>query len=148
MEICKDNIIKKLQNILLNKLEHFDKLIADLRATNTDTKSSMGDKYETSREMLNQEINHLLHQKKLVLAQQQVIENLRNDPHTLVEFGSFVVTDFGNFYISSSLGEVECDGVQFITISQQTPLASALIGLKENQTFEVNQKKYQIQAVY
>lgn len=148
MEICKDNIIKKLQNILLNKLEHFDKLIADLRATNTDTKSSMGDKYETSREMLNQEINHLLHQKKLVLAQQQVIENLRNDPHTLVEFGSFVVTDFGNFYISSSLGEVECDGVKFITISQQTPLASALIGLKENQTFEVNQKKYQIQAVY
>ncbi|ADX68460.1 hypothetical protein [Weeksella virosa] len=148
MEICKDTIIEELQNILLNKLNHYDKLIADLRASNTDTKSSMGDKYETFREMLNQEINHLLHQKKMILAQQQVVENLTNDPHSIVDFGSFVVTDFGNFYISTSLGEVNFNGIKFITISQQTPLANALIGLKENQTFEVNQKKYTIQAIY
>ena len=84
----------------------------------------------------------------MILAQQQVVENLTNDPHSIVDFGSFVVTDFGNFYISTSLGEVNFNGIKFITISQQTPLANALIGLKENQTFEVNQKKYTIQAIY
>ena len=42
-----------------DKITYLNGLIDDLRASNNDTKSSMGDKYETSREMMQQEITKL-----------------------------------------------------------------------------------------
>ena len=59
---------------LSEKIQTFEKLIAETRASNNDTKSSMGDKYETGREMLQQEINNLQVQLNEVLKQQDFLK--------------------------------------------------------------------------
>ena len=55
----KSEILKIIHQKLSQKIETLEKMIAETRASNNETKSSMGDKYETSREMVQQEINNL-----------------------------------------------------------------------------------------
>jgi hypothetical protein len=81
-------------------------LIAETRASNNDTKSSMGDKYETSREMLQQEINNLQIQLNEHLKSQKILKNINPNPHKVVSLGSWVETDKGKFFIAISLGEI------------------------------------------
>lgn len=52
-------ILETVRDKVLEKIEYLDRLISETRASSNDTKSSMGDKYETGREMLQQEINKL-----------------------------------------------------------------------------------------
>ena len=64
----KSEILQIIQKKLSEKIDNLERLIDETRASNNETKSSMGDKYETSREMVQQEINNL---------QIQLNENLR-----------------------------------------------------------------------
>ena len=60
-----------------DKITYLNGLIDDLRASNNDTKSSMGDKYETSREMMQQEITRIQNQLNEVLIQQDVFSKIK-----------------------------------------------------------------------
>jgi len=55
----KPEILNLLQEKLKFKIDYLGNLIAETRASNNETKSSMGDKYETTREMVQQEINNI-----------------------------------------------------------------------------------------
>ena len=55
----KSEILLIIQDKLSAKIENLERLINETRASNNETKSSMGDKFETSREMVQQEINTL-----------------------------------------------------------------------------------------
>ena len=74
--------------------------IADRRsAMHNETKSSMGDKYETTREMLQQEINinmERLSKMKAELAALEAIDINKTSP--IVIPGSVVTTDSGSFF--------------------------------------------------
>src|SRR5271163_3387958 len=69
------------------------------KASNDDTKSSAGDKYETGREMMQQETNRNLAQlneaNKLRVALKQISTSGSSET---AETGSLVITDNGNFY--------------------------------------------------
>ena len=51
-----------IEENIQHKIDYLLGLIEDLRVSNNDTKSSMGDKYETSREMMQQEITRIQNQ--------------------------------------------------------------------------------------
>jgi len=137
-------IILKLNQIVENKIQHFQELIEDLRSPNTDTKSSMGDKYETSREMLQQEIMQIQRQLTAFGQHQIDAKRLKENASEIIRFGSIVKTTFGNFLIVTGLGEFESNGEKFISISEQTPLAQELIGKKSGDAFSMNGKTFQI----
>ena len=82
LSIVKDKIQQKIQN--------FTTLIAETRASSNDTKSSMGDKYETGREMLQQEINNLQRQLNETLSQQNSVAKISSEPSTKVQNGALV----------------------------------------------------------
>lgn len=63
-------IINVVKHQLTEKITKLENLISETRASSNDTKSSMGDKYETGREMLQQEINNLQIQLNEILKQQ------------------------------------------------------------------------------
>lgn len=140
-------IIAKLHQITEEKINHFQRLIDDLRDSNTETKSSMGDKYETSREMLQQEIRQIQSQLLVFQNHQSILNRIKENPSTNIALGSIVQTSFGNFVIASSLGEFIVEEVKYISISEQTPLAQQLLGKKVGETFEINQKEFQILEV-
>lgn len=144
----KSKILEAVKNRIAEKIQKFEKLIEETRASNNDTKSSMGDKYETGREMLQQEINNLQRQLNESLNQQSIIQKISSDPSSKVQNGALVKTDKGLFYISASVGEIIVDQQKIMTVSAESPLAKAMYGLTENQNFSVNNVGQKIVKVW
>ena len=140
----KTELIKLISQKLSEKIQTFEKLIAETRASNNDTKSSMGDKYETGREMLQQEINNLQVQLNEVLKQQDFLKTILVKPSDKAEKGAIVKTERGLFFISVSLGELSFEHQKIICISPESPLAKAMNGKQKGEVFSLNNMSQKI----
>ena len=134
----KPELLELIKQKISEKIQKLEQLIAETRASNNDTKSSMGDKYETSREMLQQEINNLQIQLNEHLKSQQILKNINPNPHKIVTLGSLVETEKGKFFIAVSLGELSFNQEKIFVISAESPLAKAMNGKKTGESFVVN----------
>lgn len=150
MNINKKQLYNLCHAQVSDKVSEIRKSIVDAReSSNNDTKSSMGDKYETTREMLQQQINML--EKQLAEASLQLYHLNSINPDTtanVIETGSLVETNIGNFYITISLGEINIDMHKVIVISPIAPLGNLLIGKKTGEVITMNKKEINIQNVY
>lgn len=113
-----------------------------------DSKSSMGDKYETGREMMQQEINRL--ERQASLTGQQIFGlkaiNLEKT-YTTIEKGSLVETNIGLFFIAVSYREVKSGKQSCFMISEFAPLAKLLLKKQVNDKVVLNQKTVEIIGV-
>ena len=134
----KSELLEIIHQKISEKIQKLEQLIAETRASNNDTKSSMGDKYETSREMLQQEINNLQIQLNEHLKSQKILKNINPNPHKIVTLGSLVETEKGKFFIAVSLGEITFNQEKIFVISAESPLAKAMNGKKTGESFVVN----------
>ena len=148
MTISKQHLHQFLSETLSEKIAHFENMIAETRASNNDTKSSMGDKYETGREMLQQEINNLTIQLKTLKDQQSELEKLKTESSSKVEKGAVVKTENGLFYISISFGKLTFENETFMAISPESPLAKAMSGKSANDAFSLNTISQMIQHIW
>lgn len=144
----KAELVLTVKNKLAEKIAHLENLISQTRASNTETKSSMGDKYETGREMVQQEINNLQRQLSEAFQQQESVKRLSDNQNQTADFGALVETDKGYFYISTSAGELKFGEKKIITISPESPLAKAMHGKKSGEDFIVNNLKQTILKVW
>jgi len=113
-----------------------------------DTKSSAGDKFETTREMMQQELNR--HQQLLADAQrmEQVLTNLdiRIDDGP-AKLGSLISTSHGSFFIAISIGQLQIDGTSYWVISPASPLGQHLIGVEAGEQITFNGTIYEITGI-
>jgi len=110
-----------------------------------DSKSTAGDKHETSRAMVQLEQERTGQQ--LRNAEQQLAEFLKIDFQkniSLVSPGSLVQTDKGIFFIALALGKLQVEAQAVFVISIQSPLGKAFAGFKEKDTVIFNGVSYQI----
>jgi len=118
------------------------------KASNDDTKSSAGDKYETGREMMAQETNRntaqIIEANKLKILLNKINPNVVNKK---VDTGSAVITSNGNFYIAISAGVLTVDNENYFAISPASPIGLRLQGQKAGDVFKLNDKIYHIEAV-
>ncbi len=118
------------------------------KASNDDTKSSAGDKYETGRAMMQQETSRNIQQlnetNKLKVALNQVNPFATSDK---VENGSLVITSNGNFYISISAGALEVANDTYFAVSPSSPVGLLLKGKKTGEEILLNGKLYHIKMV-
>jgi hypothetical protein len=118
--------------------------IADARASGqSDTKSSAGDKHETSRAMAQLEIEKQQVSLGNLLAMQDVLQRL--DPartHTRMSEGALLRTDSGLFYVAVGLGRIEVEGQDVQVISPQAPLVGVLKGLDIGGSVLFNGRKH------
>lgn len=137
-------------------LNDIDERIAVLRASITeardaqqsDTKSSAGDKFETTREMMTQQIETLSLQLSEVEAQRNQLLPLANVSTSLqVQVGSIVITPAANFYVSVSVGAKRLNDDVFICLSPSSPLGKLLIGKTTGSELSFNEKSYRITQV-
>lgn len=94
-----------------------------------ETKSSAGDKFETTRAMMHRDIEQ--YSSQLVVVEKNLIALQRISAEVIckqVELGAVVQTSIGFFYISLSGDDIEIDEVEYTPISISSPLAQALIG--------------------
>lgn len=134
----KGEILKIIDSKLTDKIKKLDLLITETRASNNDTKSSMGDKYETSREMVQQEINNLQIQLNENIKAKNSLKLINVKPHQIIGLGSLVKTDKGLFFIAVSLGEIIYNKEKVFVISTESPLAKIMSGLKQDEIFQLN----------
>lgn len=131
------------------RIEAAKKAIADTQAaSNEETKSSAGDKYETSREMMQQEQNKAARQLMENLKLKKVLDSL--NPAIVYEkaqLGSLVRTSEGNFYLSVSLGQLQIEKEQFMTISPVSPLAQQFMGKQQGEEVQLNGRRFYIEEV-
>jgi len=142
------NLLQLVKTKLSEKIENFEKLIAETRASSNDTKSSMGDKYETGREMLQQEINNLQVQLNEVLKQQDFLKTILPRLSDKVEKGAIVKTNKGLFFISVSLGEIKFDNQKIICISPESPLAKAMNAKQKDEVLSINNINQKIENIW
>ena len=147
MSINKPELRQHLLEILTQKILKLEQLIEDTRASNNDTKSSMGDKYETSREMMQQEITRIQNQLNEVLIQQDVFSKIKIVENKTIGLGSYVETTMGNFCMACSFGEIIFENKKIFVLSTQTPLAKILVGKSEKDSFEMNGKVFVISKI-
>jgi hypothetical protein len=114
-------------------------------ASNDDTKSSAGDKFETTREMMQQDI---FRNKRLLADAQQnlgLLKSLADVPVSeLVKNGSLVETNQGLFYLSISAGQLSVSDTTAFAISAASPVGQLMLGKRVGEEFTFNQKTYTV----
>ncbi|RFZ81261.1 3-oxoacyl-ACP synthase [Mucilaginibacter terrenus] len=147
------NIKEQLHTLCLSyvkqRLKAAEQAIAEAQeAANNDTKSSAGDKYETGREMAQQETNRNLSQlneaNKLLVALNQIGYKTSSDT---VDAGSLVTTDNGIFYISISVGTLNFEEKSYFAVSPASPIGYKLKGKTAGEEINLNGKIYKILSV-
>lgn len=112
-----------------------------------ETKSSAGDKFETSREMMNQEKSKIADQLQKQNLFKTQLNAIRQQALNVVEFGAFVCTNHTNFFITAALGKIEMKDITFFAISVEAPLFKAMQGKKVGEEFAFRNNVYQIKSI-
>jgi transcription elongation GreA/GreB family factor len=116
---------------------------------NQETKSSAGDKYETSRAMLQQEKDKHALQLAQALDLRQQLERL--DPavsYSDIQLGSLVRTSEGDYYLAVSLGKMQVEGKTVYVLSAAAPLGQVLLHQKVGDTIVFQGRKIEILALW
>ena len=123
--------------------------IADLEeALKLETKCSMGDKYETGRAMLHLEFEKLSGQLEQLNRLKKTVSLINEQQNSKkVEFGSMVKTAKINYFISIPAGEIETGGDKFYAIGAGSPIAQAMMGMREGESFVFNEKSNTVLSV-
>jgi len=93
----------------------------------TASKSSAGDKHETSRAMIHLEQEKLGFQYMEVEKQSHLLSQIEVSVHSIIKSGSLIVTEKAVFYISVGLGMVRFNEQDIYIISPISPLAQAFL---------------------
>ncbi len=115
-------------------------------SSQSETKSSAGDKYETGRAMIQLELDKLkarIHNARLELDVLNALPDTAPEPG-VVRPGSVVHTDKGIFFLSVSLGKIEADVISVFCVSTSAPIGGAMLGKKVGESFAVNGNAYKV----
>jgi transcription elongation GreA/GreB family factor len=147
------NLKKDLYALCVNyvkaRIETAKQAIADAQqSAGEETKSSAGDKYETGREMMQQETDRnqaqLNEANKLLIALNQI--NIDTASSSAIQ-GSVVITDNGKFYLAISAGALNLNGEGYFAVSTVSPIGTKLLGRKNGDEFNLNGKQYKVKEV-
>jgi transcription elongation GreA/GreB family factor len=149
MSYLKEKLHQQCVNYVQQRMDAAQQAIAEAQqSANNDTKSSAGDKYETGREMAQQETNRNLTQlneaNKLMVALNRIGTGGQSN---VAEAGSVVITNQGNFYLSISAGAIYVNNEVYIAISTASPVGLKLKGAQAGDQFTFNGKPYSILQV-
>lgn len=104
------------------------KLLSIQESRNNETKSSVGDKYETGRAMMHIEEQNSKVQLAEALELRKKIAGIDiKKSSQRIESGSLVITDSGNYFICIGIGKIKIEDVLYFCISAHSP-----IGMKMN----------------
>lgn len=145
----KEEIINISTELLKSKIDRLKTELTLLdKSQNSETKSSMGDKYETSREMMQRERDQLSQNlSNFLKMQDQFLKINFNTNNQSVTVGNLVTTNSGQFLISIALGEIKFNQENIYVISLASPIGKILLGKKINEKFVFAGRNYQILTI-
>lgn len=139
--LCQQNIEGKI-----NVIEERLKAIKDSR--DNETKSSVGDKYETGRAMMHLEEENMRVQLSLAnKIRQELLKINIERKFDSIEPGSLVSTSNGDYFISVGIGPLSLDSKIFYCISIKSPMGNELRNKSVGDEFEFNGKRISVEEI-
>ncbi len=147
--LFKKSLHQYLTHLVKQDIVELQQLIGELRSSaGNETKSSVGDKYETARAMAHLEIEKLGHQlleKEKALSIIKLQGGIRQN--SVGEPGALVESTFGLIYIAIHRGEINHENMRVFCVSGASPVAKSLIGKKAGEQFVVNNSPHSIHMI-
>lgn len=142
----KQKLYQKVLSLIEDKINHEIRAIDEARSTaNLETKSSMGDKYETGRAMMQIEQEKHGYQLQENMKIKKVLSQIASDEECVeVKPGALVCTNLGNFYFCVSVGEIPLSGFSCMTLSLASPIGKVFHHKKSGDSILFRNKSYQI----
>jgi hypothetical protein len=149
MQEIKSALLENCIDYVKERINTAESALADNRAgLEDDSKSSAGDKYETSREIVQQEVIR----NELLLTEARTMEVVLskiniNQKFSTIQNGSLAITNHGNFFFAIAIGKVEVNNKDYFVISIGSPLGQAFRDKEAGDKVVFNGKTYQIKEV-
>ena len=138
LELCLQQVNDKI-NILQSEFNVYKDSAAN------ETKSTAGDKHDTSKSMMQMEQEKMSAQLKDILNQKKILLSIKvNVLQKTIGLGSLVHTDQGVFFLSIFSKPITIDESLYIPISLQSPIGKELIKSKPGFSFMFNSKQYKV----
>ena len=120
----KSLIIKEINKTIDAKTNSVQEMLQEtIDSRDSDTKSSAGDKHETSRAKIQIEIDQLTKQLDLLNRQKQQLNSIDfSKKNPTASIGSLVKTNNGTYLISIGFGKVIIENEVFYAISSASPI--------------------------
>ena len=145
----KGEIISACRVILQKRLAEYEEAERSAQeAAAGDTKSSMGDKHETSRELLQQEREMNGRRMAEALRQKEELDRILPEvAFTQIQTGALTETSMGWFFFSTALGFVNVDSVKVAVVSMASPIGQALKGKASGESVSFQGKAILIKQI-
>ena len=148
MSTNKEALIDTAISVLNEKLLNIQTELNGLdRSLKNETKSSAGDKFETSREMIQQEREKLYNLQLNTKHMLDLLSSTMGKNPTVVESGALVETDKACLHISIPLGKISLGELTVFFISPSSPLAQAMLNKKVSDAVVFNGVEYKIISI-
>ena len=135
---------------LSNKIASLQEILDETyKSTLDDSKSSAGDKHETSIAMVQLEQEKLTNQLNEFLKQQRILLSINpTNRHQLIQLGSLVETKQAWYYFSIGIGLISIENTAVFAINPDSPLGRLLMKKKAGESVTFNGMVTEIIAVY
>ncbi|MGY6557876.1 MAG: hypothetical protein ACXIT9_01195 [Nitritalea sp.] len=144
----KERLLSAAQAEIAQQLQALEEQIEALRQDATmETKSSAGDKYETSREMLQQSERLLQERYQHARGHAAALAQLEVKACQQVVTGALVSTNIGRLFVGVGIGSMQVEGQVIYFVSEQAPIVAALAGGKVGEHVHFNGKKIMINDI-
>jgi hypothetical protein len=132
-----------------NRIQAFHKILNDLKdGAQNDSKSSAGDKHETSRAMMQIEQEKIGKQLKEAEEMKIGLEKIDyKSIHQKVGIGSLILTNAGLFFLAVPLGKIKVNHSDVFVLSPQSPLGNKLLGANLNDKITINSKQFIVNTI-
>ena len=145
----KKEVIAACNHVLDERTTRLNEAMAASReAANSETKSSAGDKYETTRELMQAEMERLSHQLAEVSKLKEALYQAEMAVAAeVISIGSTVKTNRGTYFLAAGLGKIIVDAEDVYVISTASPIGQLLVGKKVGEEIVFNGVSQRILAV-
>lgn len=145
----KESIFNEIIKIIDERINSANQAIASAKESrDNETKSSVGDKYETGRAMMQMELEKNRVQLNIALKLKNELEKINlNKKYDTVEFGSLVTASNGIYFISIGIGKLDVENETVFCISMASPIGKLLHSKKTGDTFKFQGKEINISEI-
>lgn len=146
----KSTAVSQAKTILHKRILEFEKAIKNSQdSANQESKSSAGDKYETSRAMAQNDKAMFDVQLMAANTELSMLNSINFDQQfNQCRLGALIKTSIGEFLLAVSLGRIVIDGEQLMVISQESPIGKLLFGKNLGEKVSFNNKEIEILKIY
>lgn len=137
------------QMVIFNRINTIESILKSLEESrNSESKSSVGDKYETGRAMIQLEEEKNKTQLIEALAAKSILESIKLEKiNAQVIIGSFVITDTSKYFIAIGVGKIIIESEVIYGISIDSPIGQVLKNKKAGEAVSFNGRSIKIMEI-